>query len=71
MPTGADLRRGGSLKKVDFDELFYQLRRCHHKAVETGECQEAIMAHHLLAHCDIYLKPAEGTEQANQPDSGE
>lgn len=43
-------------KEVGFDELFYQFRKCHHKAIEVNECQEAIMAHHLLEHCVVYLK---------------
>lgn len=54
--------------EVGFDELFAELRKCHHKAVELNECQEIIIARYLLEHCVVYRKPAKNTEQANQPD---
>lgn len=42
--------------KVNFDELFLELRKCHHAAIEAGACQEIVMTNHLMDHCDIYKK---------------
>jgi hypothetical protein len=57
------------VEEVGFDELFYEFRKCHHKAVELNEVQEAIMARHLLENCIVYRKPAKNTEQQVQADS--
>jgi len=58
------------MEEIGFDELFFELRKCHHRAVELNEMQECIMARHLLDNCVIYRKPAKNTEQPLQPDAG-
>lgn len=43
-------------KPLTIDELFVELRKCHHVAVENNEIQEYIMAKHILENCNITRK---------------
>lgn len=41
------------MRQISQDELFYELRKCHHHAVQGGLIQEMLMANHLSNHCII------------------